>query len=506
MANNLCPAQLRAFDSLINTLAIGNVFVLYGGVGSGKSTVLREVHSKTGGVFLNMKDLIDAMRHQHPLALEENFERMIMKALVSHEIVILDDFHLLNNVICCYGGYPRTGFLNAPLTTICLYASEAQKKLIFGSNSRIPGPLDQRAFNTSISEFSSADYEFLCRHYLSPEGAGKLDYEKVYRFAPKLNAHQLKGACLWIRQGQDTDTANFIEYLRTQHLVSNVDLGEVQAVDLHDLKGVDDVIQSLEANIILPLENDELAAELNLKPKRGVLLAGPPGTGKTTIGRALAHRLKSKFFLIDGTFISGMGDFYIRVHQIFETAKQNAPSIIFIDDSDVIFESGEEMGLYRYLLTMLDGLESQSAGRVCVMMTAMDVGNLPPAMVRSGRIELWLEMQLPNEEARAAIVSEHVGQLPVALAHIDLPQIVSATEGFTGADLKRLIEDGKMLYAYDKAQGRDLRTPTGYMLSAVETVRNNKQRYLEAEARARLQRPSRPPWFGAVAVDFSAGV
>src|SRR6185295_9430975 len=119
------------------------------------------------------------------------------------------------------------------------------------------------------------------------------------------------------------------------------------------------------------LENDELATELNLRPKRGVLLVGPPGTGKTTIGRALAHRLKSKFFLIDGTYISGTNQFYNRVHQVFEEAKHNAPSIIFLDDSDVIFESGEELGLYRYLLTMLDGLESESAGQVCVMMTAM---------------------------------------------------------------------------------------------------------------------------------------
>src|ERR1041384_5659661 len=84
-------------------------------------------------------------------------------------------------------------------------------------------------------------------------------------------------------------------------------------------------------HIVLPLENDELATRLQLKPKRGVLLVGPPGTGKTTVGRALAHRLKSKFFLIDGTFISGTRDFYERVHHVFEAAKQNAPSIIFID-------------------------------------------------------------------------------------------------------------------------------------------------------------------------------
>jgi len=126
--------------------------------------------------------------------------------------------------------------------------------------------------------------------------------------------------------------------------------------------------------------------------------------------------LKSKFFLIDGTIISGTQQFHPRIHQVFEAAKQNAPAIIFIDDSDVIFETGQETGLYRFLLTMLDGLESTSAGRICLMMTAMDVGNLPPALVRSGRIELWLETRLPDQSARAAILTDRCADLPAAIS------------------------------------------------------------------------------------------
>lgn len=289
-----------------------------------------------------------------------------------------------------------------------------------------------------------------------------------------------------------------MRYLRENQLISNVDLGEVQVVHLRDLKGLDEILEALEANVILPLENTELAEELKLKPKRGVLLAGPPGTGKTTIGRALAHRLQSKFFLIDGTVISGTSEFYHHIHRVFEAAQQNAPSIIFIDDSDVIFESGHETGLYRFLLTMLDGLESASASRVCLMMTAMDVGNLPPALVRSGRIELWLETALPQKEARAAILRDCCAELPVDFRDVNIDELAAQTEGLSGADLKRVVEDGKLLFAYERVRNTRTLAATQYFLRAIETVRRNKQQYAEAEARARLRHPLRPPEFDVV--------
>jgi transitional endoplasmic reticulum ATPase len=502
MSDTLSPAQRCAFAGLMNGLGIGNLFVVAGGVGKGKTTVLQEVHRAVPSVFLTMRDFMDAIRHENPIAIEETFFQMMLGALNHNDVVILDDLHLINDVVCDCGftTYPRKGLLNAPLTTLASYTASAGKKLIIGCKDGGPGPIQQRSYPFTIQKFQPEDYAFLGQAYLDEAQTAKLDFQKIHRFAPKLNAHQLKGAYTWLRTESDLNTEQFLDYLRSQQMLSNVQLSEVQAVDLHDLKGVDDVIASLEANIILPLENDALSTELNIRPKRGVLLAGPPGTGKTTVGRALAHRLKSKFFLIDGTFISGTRQFYEQVHQVFEAAKQNAPSIIFVDDSDVIFESGQEMGLYRYLLTMLDGLESESAGRVCVMMTAMNVGNLPPALIRSGRIELWLETRLPEESARAAILREQVLKLPPVFGKVDIAQLATVTDGMTGADLKRLVEDGKILYAYDKAQQRPLLSATEYFLSAVETVRSNKERYAEAEAMARQQRPSRPPWFDMAAM------
>ncbi len=498
IGTSLSPTQNRAYSGLMKALSIGNVFVFWGRVGKGKTTVLRAIHRTTGGAFLTMADMMNALKEENPLAVEEAFEKLMLEALAANHTVILDDLDILYNAICpCshFKHYPRAGLLEASLTTLAVYAADTGKKLIFGIHGSAPEPIKQRAYHYGIDKFNVNDYAFLCSCYLGPGMLAQLDFKKIHRFAPKLNAHQLKSVSLWFAHKGAVTTDDFIEYLRSQQMTSNVALGEVQAVDLHTLKGVDDVISSLEANIILPLENDALATELNIKPKRGVLLAGPPGTGKTTVGRALAHRLKSKFFLIDGTVISGTNEFYGRVRQIFQAAQQNAPSIIFIDDSDVIFENGQEMGLYRYLLTMLDGLESESAGRVCVMLTAMNVANLPPALIRSGRIELWLETRLPDAEARAAILEELMGTLPASIPPPDIPSLAAATENLTGADLKRLIEDGKLLFAYDKAKGLSLRPSTDYFLAAIETVRTNKERYAQAEQLARQQRPQRPSWF-----------
>jgi ATP-dependent 26S proteasome regulatory subunit len=497
----LCLAQRHGFELLQRMRDIGNLFVLFAPTGTGRSTVLREVHREWGGAMLGLKDFVDAMGGHHPLAVEETFADIVLENLRANECVFVDDLHLINKVVCCHYSYPRMGFFDVALHGLATYTLETNKKLVFGNDHSAPKPIHDRAFYADIQDFRIPDYEFFCQMYLGEAVAGRLDYAKIRRFATKLNAHQLKTACAWLKKDQQIDTPRFIEYLRSQRLGSNVDLDEVQSVELRHLKGVDDVIQSLEANIILPLENDQLAAELDLKARRGVLLVGPPGTGKTTVGRALAHRLRSKFFLIDGTFISGTNNFYSRVRHVFEAAKQNAPAIIFIDDSDAIFESGEELGLYRYLLTMLDGLESESSGRICVILTAMDVGNLPPALVRSGRIELWLEMHLPDADARATILSSRLSPLPAALSAVEIQTLAHATEGFTGADLKGLVEDAKALYAYDRAQKRTIRSATEYFLMAVETVRANKDRYASAEAQARQQRPRRPAWYEPYAGD-----
>lgn len=471
----LSPSQQRAAEGVMRGLERGDCAVLQDRGSDGKTTVLGFVHQQLGGVVIGVRKLLAKLAAYEPAAIEEAFLDLFDEHLAEHDLLIVDDLHLVKNVVeSC--DYIRKSLFDAVLTAALESAAAARKKVLLACD-EIPDVLSRRGHSWFIEDFAAEDFEAICSAYLKPHVDRNLDFQEIHRFAPSLDAHQLRKAALWLSHEAELTTARFLDYLNTHNLVSNVEIDEVEPVTWDDLRGVDDVVQALEAKIALPFENREWAARLNLKPKRGVLLAGPPGTGKTTIGRALAHRLKGKFFLIDGTMIAGSQSFYGEINRVFAAATRNAPSVIFIDDADVIFGGDKESGLYRYLLTKLDGLEGASSGRVCVMMTAMEPADLPIAILRSGRVELWLETRLPDAPARAEIFRDHLAGMPPPLCNVDVAQLASASHGATGADLKAIVEDGKLLFARDQTIGNFGRPVEGYFLDAIATIRQNRRKY-----------------------------
>lgn len=258
---------------------------------------------------------------------------------------------------------------------------------------------------------------------------------------------------------------------------SNLDSAQVEPLQSNDLKGTEALWQALETHVLLPMRGGELVSSLGLKPKRGVVLYGNPGTGKTSIGRALAHQMKGKFFMIDGSFITEPPQaFFKKLTTIFAAAEASNPSIIFIDDADVLFSTSHVYGLNRYLLSKLDGLVSSNVGNVCIIMTAMDVNDLPPALVRSGRIELWLETKLPELEIRAQILARYSAVFPEPPTEAELQSLATRSKGFTPADLRRITGDAKALLVQDDHLGNPQLSSAAYLSSALDLFQEMRKR------------------------------
>ncbi len=155
MSARLTPSQQRAYDELRRLLPVGNVFVLAGDEGVGRTTVLRRLHEEVGGAFLNMKDLTGALSRCDPVTLEETFERIVLQALEAHDIVIVDDLRLLS-AVTSHHFYPRHDWLDAPLTTMVGFAADAGKKLIFAAVREPSRPIKERCHFARIRSRNAA--------------------------------------------------------------------------------------------------------------------------------------------------------------------------------------------------------------------------------------------------------------------------------------------------------------------------------------------------------------
>src|SRR6267142_5007379 len=157
----LCPAQKTAFDSLSAGLQVGSILRLWGGIGRGKTTILRELHKQIGGAFLNMKNFVESSAGKHPLALEETLYQLIVDALKAHPLVIVDDVHLLDLYSAGCHFYPRSGYFNSIMMGLCTYTIEAKKKLVFGTKDRLAEAADQRSYSFGIEKYKADDYAAL---------------------------------------------------------------------------------------------------------------------------------------------------------------------------------------------------------------------------------------------------------------------------------------------------------------------------------------------------------
>lgn len=220
----------------------------------------------------------------------------------------------------------------------------------------------------------------------------------------------------------------------------------VVAASYEEIGGLDEEIRRLREIIELPLRHPEIFQKLGVEAPNGVLLYGPPGCGKTLLARALANECEANFYSMNGPEIMNKyyGETEGKLRDIFREARENAPSIIFVDEIDALAPRREEAfgdvekRVVAQLLALMDGVSER--GDVVVIGATNRPESIDPALRRPGRFDREVQVGVPNSEARLEILHIHTRGMPLS-SDVELDKMAQELYGYTGADLRALCRE-----------------------------------------------------------------
>merc|ERR1712032_347551 len=220
-----------------------------------------------------------------------------------------------------------------------------------------------------------------------------------------------------------------------------------------DIGGLEDQVMEIKEAVELPLTRPELYEDVGIKPPKGVILYGVPGTGKTLLAKAVANETSATFLRVVGSELiqKYLGDGPKLVREMFRVAQELSPTIVFIDEVDAVATkrydstSGGEKEIQRTmfeLLNQLDGFDDR--GDVKVIMATNRIETLDPAMIRPGRIDRKIEFPMPDEKTKRGIFKIHTSKMTLD-DDVTLEEFVVAKDDLSGADIKAICTEAGML-------------------------------------------------------------
>ncbi len=264
---------------------------------------------------------------------------------------------------------------------------------------------------------------------------------------------------------------------------------------LTDIAGMADVKKQLELSLLGPIRNPDLMKTFKVSARGGLLLYGPPGCGKTIVAKAVSGELGANFYQVGIADVLSrwLGESENSIRAIFDSARRNAPCVLFFDEVDALGHRRSALSGSAGLRTVVNALleELDSATSVNDGVYVLGATNAPwdvdPALRRPGRFDRMIFVPLPDAEARAAIMKLHLQDRPVE--GINLAEVAKRTDGFSGADLAHICDSATQLAMADSLSSGQIRP---VRMSDIDTALTQI-------------RPSTGPWFDTArnVVEFS---
>jgi transitional endoplasmic reticulum ATPase len=253
-------------------------------------------------------------------------------------------------------------------------------------------------------------------------------------------------------------------------------LVQIPDIKWDDVGGLEDVKQELKEAVEWPLKHPETFKRLGIRPPKGTLLYGIPGTGKTLLAKAVASESEANFISVKGPELLSkwVGESEKGVREVFRKAKQAAPTVIFFDEIDAIAstrsgndtDSGVTKRVVNQLLTEMDGLEELQDVAIIAATNRPDI--LDAGLMRPGRFDRHIQVKEPDEEARLSIFKVHTKDMPLA-KDVDLKKLAKNTEGYVGADIEAVCREAAMLTLRNNLEANEI--PYKYFKDAIEKVK-----------------------------------
>lgn len=273
------------------------------------------------------------------------------------------------------------------------------------------------------------------------------------------------------RVALNQDSLSVVEVLTEawDPMVSGAEMVEKPSITYEDVAGLDEQVESVREAIELPLVKPELFEKVGIVPPKGVLLVGPPGCGKTLLAKAVANHTDATFIRMVGSELAQkyIGEGGRMVRELFSLAKEKAPSVIFLDEIDAIgakrldgSTSGdrEVQRTLMQLLAELDGFDALQDVKIIAATNRPDI--LDDALLRPGRFDRVIEIPIPDDASRKAILEVHLSSMNTK--KIAIGRVVERTKGYSGAELKATCVEAGMIAIRD---GRSVVSQSDMMLA-----------------------------------------